>query len=123
MHAAHAHVEHFDCDNIAAVVTADQNIGLLQPVRPGETLPTVLEEHVASVVEPHIHVPGGGTPIAKLTQLRFTGFMVLQQVRELLRQRLQQRIEQAMNIITPNLTKMTTKVSTIPVCPLKHRLL
>ena len=123
MHAAHAQVEHLDCDNIAAVVTADQKIKLLQAVRPGETLPDALEEHAASVVEPHIQVPRGGTPNANLTHLQFTGFTALQQVRELLRQRLQQRIEQAMNIITPNLTNMTPKLSTIPICQMKHRLL
>jgi hypothetical protein len=27
-----------------------------------------------------------------------------------------------MNIITPKLTKMTPKLSTVPVCPMKHRL-
>ena len=121
MHVAHVQVEHLDYDNIAAVVTANQKIHFLQAVRPGETLPAALEEHAASAVEPHIHVPGGATPIANLTQLQNTGFMVLQQVRELPRQRLQQRIEQSMNIIKTNLRKITPKLSNIPICPMKHR--
>jgi hypothetical protein len=120
---AHAQGEHLDYENIAAVVTADEKIKLLQVIRPGETLPAALEEHAASAIEPHIHVPRAGTPNANLTHLLFTGFTALQQVRELLRQRLQQRIEQAMNIITPNLTNMTPKLSTIPICQMKHRLL
>jgi hypothetical protein len=123
LNAAHAQVEHLDCENIAAIVTADQKKKLLQAVHPGKTLPAALVEHAANAVEPHIHVPRGGTPNANLTHLQFTGFTALQQVRELLRQRLQQRIEQAMNIITTNLTNMTPKLSTIPICQMKHRLL
>jgi hypothetical protein len=123
LNAAHAQVEHLDCENIAAVVTADEKKKMLQAVRPGKTLPATLEEHAASAVKPHIHVPRAGTPNANLTHLQFMGFTALQQVRKLLRQRLQQRIEQAMNIITTNLTNMTPKLSTIPICQMKHRLL
>jgi hypothetical protein len=50
---------------------------LLQVIRPGETLPAALEEHAASAVEPHIHVPRASTPNANLTHLQFTGFTAL----------------------------------------------
>jgi hypothetical protein len=123
LNAAHAQVEHIDCENIEAVVTADEKIKMMQVVRPSETLPAALEEHAASAVKPHIHVPCAGTPNANLTHLQITGFTALQQVRKLLRQRLHQRIEQTMNIITPNLTNMTPKLSTIPIFQMKHPLL